>query len=56
MRKETPEERAERYARAEERIRHLRALAARKSAQIQADRDEEQRRRPRRRRFLFWAH
>ena len=55
MRKETPEERAERYAQAEERIRHLRELAARKGAQIEADRAAEERRRSQRRRFLFWT-
>lgn len=55
MRKETPEERAERYAHAEKRIRHPRELAARKHAQIEADEAAEERRRARRRRFLFWA-
>lgn len=53
-RKETPEERAEFYARAEERIRQLRELAARKEAQIGAEREDEERRRARRRRFPFF--
>ncbi len=39
----------------EERVQQLRDLAARTHAQIEADREAEERRRARRRRFLFWA-